>query len=66
MNERFATLGRCLGVLLALCGAVAANSAKPVPVAQFEPDTDAPGLGLLQGSTWVGDEATWKIWIRLG
>ncbi len=64
MNERFATFGRCLGVLLALCGAVAANSAKPVPVAQFEPDTDAPGLGLLQGSTWVGDEATWKIWIK--
>ncbi len=51
-------------MLLALCCAVAANSAQPAPAPQFEPDTDAPGTGLLQGSTWVGGEATWKIWIK--
>ena len=52
-------------MLLALCCAVAVNSAEPAPVAQFEPDTDAPGLGLLQGSTWVGGGATWQVWIKL-
>ena len=62
MNERFATFGRCLGVLLALCCAVPANSAEPEPVAQFEPDTDASGPGSLQGSTWVGGAATWTVW----
>ncbi len=65
MNERFATFGRCLGVLLALCCAVAPSAAEPASSAQFEPDTDASSPGLLQGSTWVGGAATWKVWIKL-
>ena len=64
MNERFATFGLCLAVALVACLAVAANAAKPAPVAQFEPDAQASATGQLQGSTWVGSGATWQIWIK--
>jgi len=63
MNGRITTFGRCLA-LAGLCCAIAASAAEPVPVAQFEPDPAADGAGTLQGSTWVGGGATWKVWIK--
>jgi len=61
MNVRITTLGLALA---GLCFSVAVNAAKTEPDPRFEPDTEAPEAGSLQGSTWVGGGPTWKIWIK--
>ena len=50
--------------MVGLLCAVATNAAKPEPVPQFEPDAGASDAPTLQGSTWVGGGATWKVWIK--
>jgi len=63
MRDVLATFGRCLWLLAAFC-AFTTEAAKTLPVPQFEPDAGASVTGSLQGSTWVGGGATWKVWIK--